>query len=67
MMSRLGHEHQIFGPRQQPFLPRAILTNAVWSREHYAASDRETGFARILDDTGALVAEHQRRLQGARR
>jgi len=29
---------------------------------HYAASHRKTGVASILDDTGALVAEHQRRL-----
>jgi hypothetical protein len=52
----------ILRPRQQPFLPRAILTNAVWAREHYAVSDREVGVAGILDDTRALVAEHQRRL-----
>jgi len=30
--------------------------------EHHAASNRETGVAGNLDDTGALVAEHQRRL-----
>ena len=62
VLDHLGHQRQIFGPRQQPFLPRAILTNAVRPREHYAVSDRETGVAGILDDTGALVAEHQRRL-----
>jgi hypothetical protein len=52
----------MFGFHQQPFLPRAILSNAVWPREHDAVSDREIGVAAILDDTGALVAEHKRRL-----
>jgi hypothetical protein len=58
----VGHKRQMFGPRQQPFLPRAILTNTVGPGEHHAASHRETRVAGILDDTGALVAEHQRRL-----
>src|SRR5271166_1929763 len=52
----------MFGLHQKPVLPRAILRNAVWPREHDAASDRETGVAGILDDTGALVAENERRL-----
>ncbi len=52
----------MLGPRQQPFLPRAILTNAVRPGEHHTASRREAGVAGIFDHTGALVAEHQRRL-----
>src|SRR6202011_5991799 len=39
---RVGHKRQMFGPRQQPFLPPAILTNTVGPGEHHAASDRET-------------------------
>jgi hypothetical protein len=62
VVDRVGHDRQIFRPRQQPFLPRTILTNAVGPGEHHAASHRETGVATILDDAGALVAEHQRRL-----
>jgi hypothetical protein len=62
VLDRLGHEHEICGPCQQPFLPCAILTNPIWARKHDALSHRETRVAGILDDTGALVAEHQRRL-----
>jgi hypothetical protein len=31
IVDRVGHERQIFRPRRQPFLPRAVLTNAVGS------------------------------------
>src|SRR5258708_18424565 len=43
-------------------MPPAILTNAVRPGEHHTASRREAGVAGIFDHTGALVAEHQRRL-----
>jgi hypothetical protein len=52
----------MFRSRQLPFSPRAILTNAVGSCEHHAASQHESGVTGILDDIRALVAEHQRRL-----
>jgi hypothetical protein len=56
IIDRVRHERQMFGSHQQPILPRAILTDAVGSGEHHAASDLEIGSAGILDD------EHQRRL-----
>ena len=62
IVDRVGHGRQMFRSHQQPVLPGARLGNAVWPREHDAASDRETGTAGILDDTGAFVAEHKRRL-----
>src|SRR5258706_8589447 len=60
--SWVRNDRQMFGSHQQPFLPRAILTDAVGSREHHAASQREPGVAGVLNDTRALIAEHQRRL-----
>ena len=62
IVDRVGHGRQMFRSHQQPVLPGARLGNAVWPREHDAVSDRETGTAGILDDTGAFVAEHERRL-----
>ncbi len=60
VVDRVGHERHIFGPDQQPFLPRSILTNAVGPGEHHATSHRKTGVTGILDDSSALVAQHQR-------
>ena len=65
VVDRVRYERQMFGSHEQPILPRAILTDAVGSGEHHAASYCKIGSAGILDDAGPLVAEHQRRL-GAR-
>jgi hypothetical protein len=48
-------------------LPRAILTNAIGSCEHRAASLREPGVAGILDDTdtGGDVRRHGGTSSGA--
>jgi hypothetical protein len=49
-----GIEHQMFWPDQQPFLPRAILADAVGSGEHHAASHGEAGVTGVLNNTHAL-------------
>jgi hypothetical protein len=62
VVNLVRNERQMFWPNQQPFLPRAILADAVGSCEHHAASHREPRVAGVLNNTRALIAEHQRRL-----
>jgi hypothetical protein len=38
LVDRVWHERQMFRSHQKPFLPRAILTDAVGSCEHHAAT-----------------------------